>query len=233
MVLAPPKHHICLIRYIPFKIDVGVHYLESLTVWFETDTSFLKLLSLPTPRGSISMSSRVHQRRFFQPFFLEIQKKFIMLIKEVSNFYCIIHKVPSRNTQADHSKILKESLCLKWIVPILLYLIGYLHIQSWSNDYKWLLNKPYVNEVTLRGQNPPLKCCYPLDFLYTFLNVLIFQCWKFGVYRSKNCKVTSHQTLRMIRLRANLKSCRLVWVWQGPGDRLFYWDLQLWQLEAL
>ena len=22
-----------------------------------------------------------------------------------------------------------------------------------------LLNKPYVNEVTLRGQNPPLKCC--------------------------------------------------------------------------
>ena len=159
MMLAPPKHHPCLLRYIPFKIDVGIHYLDLLNLCFETDTSFFKLLFLPTPRDSISMSSRVHQRRFFQPFFLEIQKKFIMLIKEVSNFYCIIHKVPSRNTQADHSKILKESLCLKWIVPILLYLIGYLHIQSWSNDYKWLLNKPYVNEVTLRGQNPPLKCC--------------------------------------------------------------------------
>ena len=27
-----------------------------------------------------------------------------------------------------------------------------------------LLNKPYENEVTLRRQTPPLKCCYPLDF---------------------------------------------------------------------
>ena len=31
--------------------------------------------------------------------------------------------------------------------------------------YKRLLNKPYENEVTLNGQNPPLKCCQPLELL--------------------------------------------------------------------
>ena len=35
-----------------------------------------------------------------------------------------------------------------------------------------LLNKPYVNEVTLTGQNPPLKCCKCLEFLAHFLNGL-------------------------------------------------------------
>ena len=26
------------------------------------------------------------------------------------------------------------------------------------------VHKPYVNKVTLREQNLPLKCCHPLDF---------------------------------------------------------------------
>ena len=39
------------------------------------------------------------------------------------------------------------------------------HLQSWTFAYIWLLNKPYVNEVTLTGQNPPLKCCQPLELL--------------------------------------------------------------------
>ena len=30
-------------------------------------------------------------------------------------------------------------------------------IQPWPLAYKRLLNKPYVNEVTLTRQNPPLK----------------------------------------------------------------------------
>ena len=34
--------------------------------------------------------------------------------------------------------------------------------------YIWLLNKPYENEVNLTGQNPPLKCCQPLEFLTNF-----------------------------------------------------------------
>ena len=32
-------------------------------------------------------------------------------------------------------------------------------IQLWTFDYVQLLNKPYENKVTLRRQNPPLKCC--------------------------------------------------------------------------
>ena len=35
----------------------------------------------------------------------------------------------------------------------------FLHLQLKSNQTERLLNKPYVNEVTLRGQKPPLKCC--------------------------------------------------------------------------
>ena len=37
-------------------------------------------------------------------------------------------------------------------------------IQLWPLAMVRLLNKPYVNEVTLRGQKPPLKCCQPLEF---------------------------------------------------------------------
>ena len=34
--------------------------------------------------------------------------------------------------------------------------------------YMRLINKPYENEVTLTGQNQPLKCCQPLE-LFTQL----------------------------------------------------------------
>ena len=56
-----------------------------------------------------------------------------------------------------------------------------------------LITNPYVNEVTLRRQKPPLKCYYSLDFWCAFLKGLDLE-----VSRSKGCKVTSHQTLRMI-----------------------------------
>ena len=32
-------------------------------------------------------------------------------------------------------------------------------IQQGTNIHERLLNKPYVNDVTLRGQKSPLKCC--------------------------------------------------------------------------
>ena len=35
------------------------------------------------------------------------------------------------------------------------------YIQLWIFAYVQLLNKPYVNEVTLREQNLPLKCYQP------------------------------------------------------------------------
>ena len=40
------------------------------------------------------------------------------------------------------------------------------YIQLCPLAYVWLLNKPYENEVTLRGKNIPLKCCQPLKVLY-------------------------------------------------------------------
>ena len=39
------------------------------------------------------------------------------------------------------------------------------YIQIKSDQTERLLNKPYVNEVTLTGQNPPLTYCQPLELL--------------------------------------------------------------------
>ena len=36
-------------------------------------------------------------------------------------------------------------------------------LQPWPLGYKRLLNKPYVNEVNLTGQKPPLKYCQYLE----------------------------------------------------------------------
>ena len=41
------------------------------------------------------------------------------------------------------------------------------HLQLSKSDYKRLLHKPYVNEVHLTGQNPPLNCCQHLEIQYT------------------------------------------------------------------
>ena len=53
-------------------------------------------------------------------------------------------------------------------------------IQPRSKLFKWLLNKPYVNEVTLRGQNPPLRYCNLLIFCVLFkkgLDLLMLKIW--------------------------------------------------------
>ena len=52
-----------------------------------------------------------------------------------------------------------------------------LQIQLKSDETAWLLNKLYVNEVTLTGQNPPLKYCQPLELLTQFKRrVQVFKC---------------------------------------------------------
>ena len=38
-------------------------------------------------------------------------------------------------------------------------------IQSWTFAYIRFLKKPYVNGVTLREQNSPLKCCQPVQLI--------------------------------------------------------------------
>ena len=42
--------------------------------------------------------------------------------------------------------------------------------------YKRLLNKPYENEVTLTGQNPPSKCCQHLKTYQLWKKGSIFKC---------------------------------------------------------
>ena len=39
------------------------------------------------------------------------------------------------------------------------------YVQLWTSAIIRLLNKPYENEVTLTGQNAPLKCCQLLGLL--------------------------------------------------------------------
>ena len=46
------------------------------------------------------------------------------------------------------------------------------HVHFGTNIQERLLNKPYVNEVTLTGQNPSLKCYQPLELLTAFKNGL-------------------------------------------------------------
>ena len=45
--------------------------------------------------------------------------------------------------------------------------VGSVEIQLPTFAFTRLLNKPYENEVTLTGQNPPLKCCQHIEIQYT------------------------------------------------------------------
>ena len=51
------------------------------------------------------------------------------------------------------SDIIKSSKCKSYVR------LDFPYVQLWTFAYVRLLNKPYENEVTFRGQNPPLKCC--------------------------------------------------------------------------
>ena len=50
--------------------------------------------------------------------------------------------------------------------------LNLLHIQLRAKQTAPLVNKHYQNEVTLTGQNPPLKCCQPLEILTHFITGL-------------------------------------------------------------
>ena len=97
---------------------------------------------------------------------------------------------------------------------------------------EWLVNKPYVNEVILRGQNLSFKCCQPFELL-TYIergirSFYIFNVWSVG------------------QRAAKLPSFKLwewfdpVWDKMGPNGlswaetkRQTFFDLQLWQLVVL
>ena len=85
-------------------------------------------------------------------------------------------------------------------------------IQLWSFAYVRLLNKPYENEVPLRGQNIPLKCCQPLELLK---------------YIEREFRSIHTVTIgSVVQRSAKLLSVKL-WEWFGPG-RSSTWAAQVW-----
>ena len=53
---------------------------------------------------------------------------------------------------------MKLVFCLTYL--LFFFSFGYfLLLQLWPFANGWLLDKPYENEVTLKGQNIPLRCC--------------------------------------------------------------------------
>ena len=84
-------------------------------------------------------------------------------VSELLSKYCTEHGlfghwIPSR----------RKLFSLKYFDKCMGYIIIY--IQLWAFAYIRLLDKLYKNEVTLRGQNPPLKYCQPLVLLTHFEN---------------------------------------------------------------
>ena len=57
-------------------------------------------------------------------------------------------------------KVLKNQINFLFILS---YHKGVHYIQPWPFTIKWLLNKPYVNEVTLREQKLSKKSCQPFN----------------------------------------------------------------------
>ena len=81
------------------------------------------------------------------------------------------------------------------------------NIQLWTYAYIRLLNRPYGNEVTLRRQKPPLKCCQLLDFQSTFLkglDILMIKIW--------GLQIKGLQSYQLSKLEVSRKSLP-----QGPG----------------
>ena len=63
-------------------------------------------------------------------------------------------------------------------------------IQLSTFAYKRLLNKPYENEVTLRGQKSPLKCCQYFGFQCPFfkgLDISMLKIWGLWVKGLQSC----------------------------------------------
>ena len=93
-------------------------------------------------------------------------------------------------------------------------------IQLKLDQLEWLLNKPYVNEVILRGQNLSLKCYQRLELL---------------TYIERGIRSSTFHTgnKRMIRTWLESNLGRQVWVGAEAKRQTFSCNLQLWQLVTL
>ena len=76
---------------------------------------------------------------------------------------------------------------------------GNTKVQQLNIAYKWLLNKPYENEVTLTEQNPPLKYCQPLELLTQLkkgLDLLMLKIWGLLVKGLKSYQLSKLEVSR-------------------------------------
>ena len=107
------------------------------------------------------------------------------------------------------------------------------HVQFPRMNVLSLVNRPYVNRVTLIGQNLSLKYCQYL--VQTIRHQKSFRSFKRGTVslcRSKGCKVVDCQTLRMISLSRTRTRAALVW-FNSCRSAGFFSVLQLWKLVIL
>ena len=99
-----------------------------------------------------------------QPF--DLQQPSVTLLKDLD----LVIKIFSAQ---ENGRILKMAFTLSkqphlhrpYSITISRHFLLALCIQLLTSDYIRLLNKPYVNGVTLREQNQPLKCYQPLELL--------------------------------------------------------------------
>ena len=111
--------------------------------------------------------------------------------------------------------------------------IDFFTLQWCAIEMERLLHKPYVNEVTLNGQNlysnfwqtSKLKLCV-LRRLRSFQRGTVDLC------RSTGSKVTSCQSWRMILSSGNRTRAAHLWFEVGRKAE-FFSNLQLWQLVIL
>ena len=115
------------------------------------------------------------------------------------------HSEMKYQISVEKSKWLLQTSCLDFV------------IQLWHLDCKRLLNKPYENEVTLRGHNIPLKYYQPFK-IFTQFN----KCIDFFLLKIWGCKATSQQMLRMIGPRAYSTPGWPVPVGPGPVGKFFH-----------
>ena len=70
-------------------------------------------------------------------------------------------------------KMQQISKLVEKVISLIFMYESHRNIQSRAKVYKLLLDKPYENEVTLREQNLPSKCCQPLEILTQFKKVYV------------------------------------------------------------
>ena len=105
----------------------------------------------------------------------------------VKSIYCTMYFQPFLFRNIRRQNISFHSRYRAWSESILVACCGQLHIIMWScciigivqrytrlqatliqlreKQTAHLIDKNYQNEITLTGQNPPLKCCQPLKIL--------------------------------------------------------------------